>query len=228
MARALDPLPLPEGERWLLAAIARAALHLTAPTAGLARRQRLVSDYGARFDMEIDAFAVLVACDYCRQSAAVTVVGARDRRHALSCSLPPRWCAGAGDGLTASDSGFAEWRRKTSGSLSIWLLIASPMPAMPSASARFACALAFSPAHLLVRAADAYCSAPGTRSSALPGPPGSPLPPRSMPAIGALRRGEPVCSTGATTRCWRSPPNSSTTTIWRGCAQSRTGRCASC
>jgi phosphatidylglycerophosphate synthase len=59
-ARAIEPAPLGEPERWLLAAIAGAALLLDGADGWAARRQRLASAFGARFDMEVDAFAILV------------------------------------------------------------------------------------------------------------------------------------------------------------------------
>jgi phosphatidylglycerophosphate synthase len=58
--RALDPMPLGDGERWLLAALAAAALALDGADGWAARRQGLASAFGARFDLEVDAFAVLV------------------------------------------------------------------------------------------------------------------------------------------------------------------------
>jgi len=59
-ARAIEPAPLGLPERWLLAAIAGAALMLDGADGWAARRQGLTSAFGARFDMEVDAFAILV------------------------------------------------------------------------------------------------------------------------------------------------------------------------
>lgn len=59
-ARAIEPAPLGAAERWLLAAIAGAALMLDGADGWAARRQGLASAFGARFDMEVDAFAILV------------------------------------------------------------------------------------------------------------------------------------------------------------------------
>jgi len=59
-ARAIEPAPLGAPERWLLAAIAGTALLLDGADGWAARRQGLASDFGARFDMEVDAFAILV------------------------------------------------------------------------------------------------------------------------------------------------------------------------
>ena len=68
-ARAVEPAPLGAPERWLLAAIAAAALMLDGADGWAARRQGLASAFGARFDMEVDAFAILVL--------AITVVKAQ-------------------------------------------------------------------------------------------------------------------------------------------------------
>src|SRR5262245_823942 len=59
-ARAIDPNPFGAPERWLLSAIAGAALLLDAADGWAARRQQMASVFGARFDMEVDAFAILV------------------------------------------------------------------------------------------------------------------------------------------------------------------------
>jgi GTP cyclohydrolase II len=70
-ARALDPAPLGAPERWLLVAIAGTALLLDGADGWAARRQRLASAFGARFDMEVDAFAVLVLAVTVVKAAAV-------------------------------------------------------------------------------------------------------------------------------------------------------------
>jgi phosphatidylglycerophosphate synthase len=70
-ARAIDPAPLGEPERWLLAAVAGAALLLDGADGWAARRQRLASTFGARFDMEVDAFAILVLALTVVRAAAV-------------------------------------------------------------------------------------------------------------------------------------------------------------
>jgi phosphatidylglycerophosphate synthase len=56
--RAFDPTPLSTAERWILVALAGAALLLDGADGWAARRQGLSSAFGARFDMEIDAFAI--------------------------------------------------------------------------------------------------------------------------------------------------------------------------
>jgi len=58
--RALDPAPLGMPERWVLVALAGAALLLDGTDGWAARRQGLASAFGARFDMETDAFAIAV------------------------------------------------------------------------------------------------------------------------------------------------------------------------
>ena len=68
-ARAIEPAPLGAPERWLLVAIAGAALMLDGADGWAARRQGLASAFGARFDLEVDAFAILVL--------AITVVKAQ-------------------------------------------------------------------------------------------------------------------------------------------------------
>ncbi len=78
-ARAIEPAPLGAPERWLLAAIAGAALMLDGADGWAARRQGLASAFGARFDMEVDAFAILVL--------AITVVKAQ---------AVPYWVLGIG------------------------------------------------------------------------------------------------------------------------------------
>jgi phosphatidylglycerophosphate synthase len=70
-ARAIDPDPLGAPERWLLAVIASAALLLDGADGWAARRQRLASAFGARFDMEVDAFAILVLATTVAKAAAV-------------------------------------------------------------------------------------------------------------------------------------------------------------
>ena len=72
-ARSIDPDPLGAPERWLLAAIAVAALLLDGADGWAARRQQLTSAFGARFDMEVDAFAILVLATTVAKADAVPV-----------------------------------------------------------------------------------------------------------------------------------------------------------
>jgi phosphatidylglycerophosphate synthase len=59
-ARALDPTSYGTAERWTLVALAGTALLLDGTDGWAARRQGLASPFGARFDMEIDAFGIAV------------------------------------------------------------------------------------------------------------------------------------------------------------------------
>jgi phosphatidylglycerophosphate synthase len=70
-ARAIDSAPLGGPERWLLAAIAGVALLLDGADGWAARRQRLASAFGARFDMEVDAVAILILTITVVKAAAV-------------------------------------------------------------------------------------------------------------------------------------------------------------
>jgi phosphatidylglycerophosphate synthase len=70
-ARVIEPTPLGAPERWLLASIAGAALLLDGADGWAARRQGLASTFGARFDMEIDAFAILVLATTVAKAHAV-------------------------------------------------------------------------------------------------------------------------------------------------------------
>jgi phosphatidylglycerophosphate synthase len=92
-ARAIDPAPLGAPERWLLVAIAGAALLLDGADGWAARRQRLASVFGARFDMEVDAFAILVLAVTVVKAAAVPfwvlAIGAMRYLYlAAACLLP--------------------------------------------------------------------------------------------------------------------------------------------
>ena len=70
-ARAIDPAPLGSPDRWLLVAVAGAALLLDGADGWAARRQRLASGFGARFDMEADAFAILGLATMVAKAAVV-------------------------------------------------------------------------------------------------------------------------------------------------------------
>ena len=93
-ARAIEPAPLEAPERWLLAAIAGAALLLDGADGWAARRQGLASDFGARFDMEVDAFAILVLAIIVAKAHAVpywvlAIGGMRYLYLAATLALPP-------------------------------------------------------------------------------------------------------------------------------------------
>lgn len=130
-ARAIDPAPFAAPERWLLVAIAGAALLLDGADGWAARRQRLASGFGARFDMEVDAFAILVLATTAAKASAVPwwvlAIGAMRYLYSaagrlfplLRRSLPRR--------------PIADWRRKTIAVVqSVALLIALAPATSPS------------------------------------------------------------------------------------------------
>lgn len=107
-ARALDPDPLGMPERWLVAAIAGGALLLDGADGWAARRQGLASAFGARFDMEIDALAILVL--------SVTV---------LKASAVPGWVLAIGA---------MRYLYLVAGQM--WPVLRQPLPAHPRADRR--------------------------------------------------------------------------------------------
>jgi phosphatidylglycerophosphate synthase len=81
------PPPLP-----LLATIAAVALALDAVDGQVARRTGTVSPLGARFDMEADAFLILVLSVLVAESLGVWVLAIGAMRYAfVAASLPLRW-----------------------------------------------------------------------------------------------------------------------------------------
>jgi phosphatidylglycerophosphate synthase len=70
-SRAFDPATLGTAEQWMIVALAGAALLLDGADGWAARRQGLSSAFGARFDMEIDAFAIAVLTMMAVKAAAV-------------------------------------------------------------------------------------------------------------------------------------------------------------
>jgi phosphatidylglycerophosphate synthase len=70
-ARAIDATPLGASGQWVIVALAGAGLLLDGADGWAARRQRLASAFGARFDMEVDAFAIAVLAITCVEVAAV-------------------------------------------------------------------------------------------------------------------------------------------------------------
>jgi GTP cyclohydrolase II len=127
--RVLDPAPLGVAERWTLVALAGLALLLDGTDGWAARRQGLASAFGARFDMEIDAFAIAVLAITAVKAAAVPYwvlaigamrylyLGAGRVFPALLRPLPPR--------------GFADRRRKTIAVVQSVALLCSLAPATP-------------------------------------------------------------------------------------------------
>ncbi len=138
--RALDPAPLGDGERWALAALAGGALLLDGADGWAARRQGLASAFGARFDLEVDAFAIL--------ALAVTAVKA---------DAAPAWALGIGAMrylyLAAAQilpllrrpppsCGAADRRRKTIAVIQSLALIFALVPAIPPVWGAAACGAA--------------------------------------------------------------------------------------
>jgi phosphatidylglycerophosphate synthase len=139
-SRALDPAPLGSTERWVLAVLAGIALLLDGADGWAARRQGLASAFGARFDMETDAFAIAVlAVMVVKASAAppwVLAIGAMRYLYLAAgrlfpiLRLPPPACP------------FADRRRKSIAVVQSLALIAALPPATPTGWAAAACALA--------------------------------------------------------------------------------------
>jgi phosphatidylglycerophosphate synthase len=139
-ARTIDLDPLGTPERWVLAAIAGAALLLDGADGWAARRQRLASAFGARFDMEVDAFAILVLAATIVKAAAVPywvlAIGAMRYLYLvagwvmplLRRPLPP--CP------------FADRRRKTIAVIQTVALLIALMPASTPSWATAVCAVA--------------------------------------------------------------------------------------
>jgi phosphatidylglycerophosphate synthase len=138
--RALDPAPLGVMERWILVALAGAALLLDGTDGWAARYQGLASAFGARFDMEIDAFAIAVLAIAAVKAAAVPYwvlaigamrylyLGAGRIFPALARPLPR--------------DAFADRRRKTIAVVQSVALLCSLAPATPPCWAIAACGLA--------------------------------------------------------------------------------------
>jgi phosphatidylglycerophosphate synthase len=138
--RVLDPAPLCVAERWMLVVVAGLALLLDGTDGWAARRQGLASAFGARFDLEIDAFAIAVLAITGVKAAAVPYwvlaigamryfyLGAGRVFPALLRPLPPR--------------GFADRRRKAIAVVQSVALLCSLAPATPPRWAIAACALA--------------------------------------------------------------------------------------
>src|SRR5215472_9435719 len=138
--RALDPAPLGMAERWVLVALAGAALLLDGTDGWAARRQGLASAFGARFDMETDAFAIAVLAVTAVKAGAVPcwvlAIGAMRYLYVgagwffpLLRRPPPA-------------SAFADRRRKTIAVLQSLALLGSLAPATPSTWAAGTCAVA--------------------------------------------------------------------------------------
>ena len=139
-SRAIDPAPLDTAERWVLVALAGGALLLDGTDGWAARRQGLASAFGARFDMEIDAFAIAVLAITGREGGGRPLLGAGDRRDALS--LPRRGARIARLASPAAAAAFADRRRKTIAVVQSMALIVALAPATPPSWAAATCAAA--------------------------------------------------------------------------------------
>jgi phosphatidylglycerophosphate synthase len=141
-SRALDPSPLGTAQLWVLVALASAALLLDGADGWVARRQGLASAFGARFDMEIDAFAIAVLSMLAVRTASVPcwvlAIGAMRYLYVGAGRVfpvlrhPPPACA------------FADRRRKAIAVAQSLALLGSLVPATPRSWAVAGCALALS------------------------------------------------------------------------------------
>ncbi len=120
----------PEAWNWAVPALALTALALDGIDGWLARRQGLRSDFGARFDMEVDsglaAILALSALAEGRAGAELLVLGAA-RYAFVAAALALPWLAAP---LPES------LRRKTVCVLQIAALVALSMPVLPAEAAR--------------------------------------------------------------------------------------------
>jgi phosphatidylglycerophosphate synthase len=139
-SRALDPALLGTAERWMVTGLAGAALLLDGTDGWAARRQGLSSTFGARFDMEIDAFALA--------TLAVTVVKAGSAPCWVLLIGAMRYLyLAAGRVLPVlrrppPPDAFADRRRKAIAVVQSLALISLLAPATPASWAVTACALA--------------------------------------------------------------------------------------
>src|SRR6516225_4447102 len=139
-SRALDPAPFGTSERWVLVALAGCALVLDGTDGWAARRQGLASAFGARFDMEIDAFAIAVLAITAVKAASapcwVLAIGAMRYLYLFAGRVfpvlrrPPAACA------------FADRRRKAIAVVQSLALLCSLAPPTPPIWAAATCALA--------------------------------------------------------------------------------------
>jgi len=138
--RAIDPASLDTAERWVVVALAGAALLLDGTDGWAAHRQGLASAFGARFDMEIDAFAIAVLAITVAKAAAipywVLAIGAMLYLYCAAGRVfralrrPPPACA------------FGDRRRKAIAVVQSLALLVALAPATPLSWASAICALA--------------------------------------------------------------------------------------
>jgi phosphatidylglycerophosphate synthase len=192
-ARARDPRPLTGSERWALAAVAAAALVLDGADGRAARRDGLCSRFGARFDMEVDAFAILALCGV-----------------ALKASAAPGWTLAMGlmryayvaAGAAAPvlrralpTAPLSMWRRKAIAVCQPIALIAALIPAVDRGWAACACfaaltLLAYSfAADIVLLLRETRAAGPGPRARRIGRRRISGLPDRSPPHMMADQQG---------------------------------------
>jgi len=139
-SRALDPAPLDTTERWLLVALAGTALLLDGADGWAARRQGLASAFGARFDMETDAFAIAVLAVMVVKAGSVAywvlAIGAMRYLYLAAQRLSPALR------VPLPTSAFADRRRKTIAVVQSLALLVALAPATPPGRAAAGCALA--------------------------------------------------------------------------------------
>jgi phosphatidylglycerophosphate synthase len=139
-SRALDPAPLDSTERWALAGLAAVALLLDGADGWAARRQGLVSAFGARFDMETDAFAIAVLAVAVARAGAVPAwvlaIGATRYLYLAGVRLLPVLR------LPLPACAFADRRRKSIAVVQSLALVGALFPATPPDWAAAGCALA--------------------------------------------------------------------------------------
>jgi phosphatidylglycerophosphate synthase len=139
-SRAIDLASLGTVERWVLVTLAGAALLLDGTDGWAARRQGLASAFGARFDMEVDAFAIAVLAITVVKAAAVPywvlAIGAMRYLYlAAGCIFPVLRRA-------PPARAFADRRRKTIAVVQSLALLVALAPATPPRWASAMCALA--------------------------------------------------------------------------------------
>jgi phosphatidylglycerophosphate synthase len=138
--RALDPALFSTSERWVLVALAGCALLLDGTDGWAARRQGLASAFGARFDMEIDAFAIAVLAITAVKAASapcwVLAIGAMRYLYLGAGRLFPILRR------PPPPHAFADRRRKAIAVVQSLALLCSLTPATPSSWAAATCALA--------------------------------------------------------------------------------------
>jgi phosphatidylglycerophosphate synthase len=126
---ALDPAPLVIAGRWLLCAVATGALCLDGADGWAARREGLASGFGARFDLEVDAFAVLalsVAVARARPDVAwVLAIGAMRYLYLVAGYAIPALRRP----LPAARA--SQWRRKTIAVIQSLALLVALVPPTP-------------------------------------------------------------------------------------------------